>query len=241
MQSPLNSQSGQKFSEMKGSNTFSQPKKKKGISLRGMFNSKSIVLIVVLQIIMIVLLLLNLFGLSPAAIIQNMQNQQVISELSSKTTVPSGETPVIATVTDANKLREENAVQAEVYKDAQNGDFVIGYGEKMYIFRRSEGRIVYEGDNPNTALTKAQEKIISEIVTAARDSGVITTANDETPQLSLITDVKALQTNDPVFYKNARANDIIALFPQAEVILIYNQESKTVVNYGNYTTQITAL
>lgn len=198
-------------------------------------NRTLLVVIAVLQIIMIILIL------NPAAIIRNFQNQQLINEVASKTTINTAENPVIATVTNAQRVRDENAANEQVYKDAQNGDYVLGYSDKMIIYRQSTGTIIYEGANPSTLITNAQQKLIEDITTKAKELGLVEDESEEIPQISLITDVKSLQTANPEFYSLARNNDIVALFAQSQLIVLYNQETATIVNSGEYTTSITTL
>lgn len=197
-------------------------------------NRTLLIIIAVLQIIMIVLII------NPAALWQQFQNQQIINEVASKTTVNSLENPVIATVTNADQLRDQNAAQAQVYKDAQNGDYVLGYSDKMIIYRRSDGTIVYEGDTPTGLVNNAQKKIVDDITSKAKELGLIEDNSTEAPQISIITDVKSLQAANPNFYSVARNNDIVALFPSSQLIVLYNQETATIVNSGNYSTNITS-
>ena len=49
------------------------------------------------------------------------------------------ETPTIATITDADALRTENA---EFYKDAQNGDMLLIYQKKAILYRESQNLII---------------------------------------------------------------------------------------------------
>lgn len=206
---------------------------KKKRSIKSIFSSKLLLgLVVVLQLIMIFLIL------NPIAIIQDIQNRQLINEVASKTSLNTAETPVIATITNADTLRAENAIQAEVYKDAQSGDYVLAYTDKMIIYRRGEGRVIYEGDNPNQLLNKTQQKLIDDIVASAKEQGIIDSASKEVPQISIISDVKSLAASDPTFYRSARNNDIIVLFAESQVIALYNQETGEIFNHGQYQTTI---
>ncbi len=213
-----------------------QAKKGRKSFLKRIWNTKSVLIIVaILQIIIIVLIL------NPVALVQQYQNQQIINEVAAKTAVNTAESPVIATITNADQLRSANAAQAQVYKDAQNGDYVLGYSDKMIIYRRGTGEVIYNGDNPNDLVTHTQEKLVSDIVDKAKKQNLISSDSTETPQISIITDVKSLQTANPDFYSIARNNDIVALFPQEQLIVLYNQETSTIVNSGKYSTNISNL
>lgn len=200
--------------------------------VKGFFKNKSTLVIIILQIVIIVLLL------NPTTLIQKVNEWQVVSAVSGLTAVNTAETPVIATITDAQGLRDENAIQAEVYKDAQNGDYVLGYADKMIIYRKQENKIVYEGDSPTDLLTKNQEALITSIVTKAKEQGVISNDSEEDPELSVVTDIATLQAQNPSFYSSARNNDIIAVFSQTGVILLYNNDTGSIINHGTFTTQI---
>lgn len=203
---------------------------------RKAFEGKGLlVLIAVLQIIMILLII------NPVAIIQQLQNQQLINEVASKVEITSGETPVIATVTDPEELRNANGAQAQVYKDAQSGDYVLGYSDRLIIYRRASGTIIYDGVTPSGLVNQAQELIIEKITTKAKDRSLISQDSTEIPQISLITDIDTLKKTDPTFYATAKNNDIVGLFAQAQIIVLYNQESDSIVNTGKYSTSIQGL
>jgi hypothetical protein len=66
-------------------------------------------------------------------------SQQLISEVGKLVTLPSGETPTIATVNDASKLKSQ-----PFFADAQNGDKVLIYSHagKAVIYRPSTNKII---------------------------------------------------------------------------------------------------
>lgn len=196
-------------------------------------NRALLIVIIVLQIIIIVLLFVN-----PIYLIQEYRNQQIIEQVAAKTDIDSSETPLVAEITDIASLKAANDIQAQVYKDAQNGDYVLGYTNKMIIFRPSTQAIIYEGDNPNDLLTKAQEKVIEDIIRVAKEQNLLPAESTETPQISIVTDTRALQQSNPEFYKVARNNDLIALFPAHQLIILYNQETSSIINSGSYSTTI---
>ena len=194
-----------------------------------------LIVVALLQIIIVVLIL------NPTSLIQQYQNNQIINEVAAKTAVNTSESPTIATVTDADQLRKANAAQAEVYKDAQNGDYVLLYSDKMIIYRKSSGEVIYNGDNPNDLVTHTQQKLLSSIQDKAKAQNLIPADSTETPQISVITDVKPLKESNPDFYANARNNDIVALFAQEQLIVLYNQDTATIINTGKYATNISNL
>jgi len=204
--------------------------------IKGLFTTKTFLgLIVILQIVIIALIL------NPVALYQQYQNQQVINEVGALTTLNTGETPVIAQVSDAEALRKENSIQAQVYKDAKNGDYVLGYTNKLIIYRKGETKLIYDGDTPSAVLTKNQELIITDISTKAKEAGLIDTDSQETPQVSVITDITKLKSENPTFYSIARNNDVVAVFSESQLIVLYNIESKSILNSGKFTTNIQKL
>lgn len=55
--------------------------------------------------------------------------------------LPQGQDPFIATIQDAATLAEKQAF----YKDAQNGDKLIVYSDKAFIYREQDNRLVNVG------------------------------------------------------------------------------------------------
>lgn len=70
------------------------------------------------------------------------QTEQLLSEMRSIIVLPTGEDPVVATITDVKQLDKN-----EFYKDAQNDDRVIVFAkaQKAYIYRPSTKTIVNVG------------------------------------------------------------------------------------------------
>jgi cell division protein FtsB len=76
---------------------------------------------------------------NPQAIIQR-QTQDLIDKVSKLMTLPSGETPTIANVTNASEAKQQSAF----FKNAQNGDKVLMYvkaGEAI-LYRPSTNKII---------------------------------------------------------------------------------------------------
>lgn len=196
-------------------------------------------LVVVLQLVIIFILV------NPINLLNQLSAVQIINKVSSKVVVPPNEVPqVIAQVgdlknlPDADALKKENAIQAEIYKDAQNGDYVLLYSSKMIIYRSAEDKVIYEGDTPASVLKKTQEGLVTKVVSKAKDLGLISASSEENPQLSIISDVAALKNENPVFYTNAANNDVIALFQQSGKILLYRPDTDTVINSGTFNVSI---
>jgi hypothetical protein len=202
-------------------------------NIKNFVTSKRFLAVLALVEFVIILWLIN-----PSAIITRIQNDQVVREVSGLTTINTTETPVVAVITNANALRDENTIQAEIYKDAQNGDYVIGYTDKMIIYRRQDSSIIYEGETPQLKLESTQEALLTNIITAAKDSGAVDRDSVEVPQVSVISDARQLRQTNPGFYADAQNGDILAYFLDSGVLVIYRDETQTIINAGSYSTTI---
>lgn len=234
MQPLGNSKSGNIFAQ-KTPSMMSSSSKRGGV-LEFVKSMKFLAAMVIVLQLVIIFLLVN-----PINLLNQLNAVQVINKVSSLVVVPPNEVPqVIAQVGDkknlptADELREENAIQAAVYKDAQDGDYVLLYSNKMIVYREKENRVIYEGDTPAAILQKTQQDILTKVTTKAKDAGIISSSSDEVPQLSTITDVANLQKENPSFYSNAANDDVIALFQSAGKIVIYRPDTDTIVNSGSY-------
>lgn len=72
-----------------------------------------------------------------------LSTEQLLAKVGRLIVLPSGETPTIASVVDADKLKSEQAF----YRDVQNGDFVLIYpqAQKAFIYRPSTDVLVNVG------------------------------------------------------------------------------------------------
>jgi len=226
--------------------TFSKEgEQKKGSKLKKLFSKdtlKTITSIKFLALLIIVFQLIILYVLiNPINILNQLNSVQIINKVSKLTVVPGGEVPsAIGTVgdnvllPDAETLRKDNEIQSQVYKDAKNGDYVIVYSNKMIIFRDSENRIVYEGATPAQILSDNQKSLVTALIAKVKDTGIIESDNDETPQLRIITtELQDLKNSNPDFYTDARENDIVAIFAKANKIILYRSEGDSIIKYGD--------
>ncbi len=93
-------------------------------------------------------------------------------------------------------------------------------------------------DELRILLRLSKEKVIEDIIRVAKEQNLLPAESTETPQISIVTDTRALQQSNPEFYKVARNNDLIALFPAHQLIILYNQETSSIINSGSYSTTI---
>lgn len=165
-------------------------------------------------------------------------NKKVIKEVADQVDVNPYEVPTIAVIANAESLKSGNVIQAQIYQDAQDGDFVLGYSNKMVIYRRDSKEVIYDGDSPGATLTKTQQKVSEEIRALAIGQGLLTPETTEEPQLSVVSDPQKLKERDDKFYADIQEGDVVAVFSDAGLIILYRQETGAIVNSGTYQTRI---
>jgi len=190
--------------------------------------------VVVLQVIIVILML------NPGLIISN-NNQSILDEVAQLTDINTSQTSTIAEVADADQLRDENAIQAQVYKDAQNGDYVIGFEDKMVIYRRSENKIIYEGQSPGQILRTTQQDLINTISELVVEKGLIASDSEEVPQVNVVAEVDAFKAQSAEFYVNLAVGDVIAVYNDAGVIVVYRPETGVIINSGRFGVSISPI
>lgn len=184
------------------------------------------------------------FLVNPINLLQQLDVVQVINDVSKKVAVPASEIPIVGVIgdnkvlPDINSLKSENQANAQVYANAMNGDYVLGYSSKMIIYRKNTQSVIYEGLSPVALVTNTQNTVASNIVTKAKELKLLSPDSNQTPQLSVVTDVTSLQNIDRNFYANVQKDDLIAVFPESSLILIYRQSNNTIINSGKVQTSI---
>jgi hypothetical protein len=114
----------------------------------------------------------------------------------------------------------------------------LAFTDKIVIYRQSENKIIYDGDSPGTILAKGQNEVIAKINAMAKAAGIIQQDNSEVPNLSIIGDEEQVKAQDPKFYALARKGDVVAIYPTAKVIVIYNLQSDAIIKSGKVDTTI---
>ncbi|MEP7103571.1 MAG: hypothetical protein ABI721_02600 [Candidatus Dojkabacteria bacterium] len=212
----------------------------KKISLKSFLTSLgSIKAIIIFILILQLIIILSIYN--PITIIQNFQNQQFINQVLQKAKGTYTETPVVASVTDVGKLKQDNVINAEIYKDTKNGDSVLVFTNSLIIYRASEGSIIYEGDNPTVTSQKNQQTLLNNIQALAKTAGLIGGDSKEIPQLSVVTDPEQLKkqnSENGSFYSDIMKNDIVVFFTQEGKVAIYRSDKQKFITIGNYSTTI---
>ena len=108
----------------------------------------------------------------------------------------------------------------------------------MIVYRRQEGKLIYDGLNPQSKLESTQQELITNIITAAKARGTIDQDSIEIPQVSVVTDARKLRESNAGFYASARNGDILAYFLDSGVVVLYRDDAKSIINAGAHNTQI---
>jgi hypothetical protein len=190
----------------------------------------------ILLLVMVILQAVTLFYLiRPAAqpVYQSLSPEQektmevnnaLLTKVSELTTLPNTQ-PVIAEVLDIDILMQEHPINADVYKDAANGDKVIAYEDKLIIYREDDNTIVYEGKNPNQIM---QEQYIEELKEVLGQVGALTALDTKVvPQLSTIADIDVLREGNPELFASAENEDKILAYK--ERLIIYRPSTNQII------------
>jgi len=171
-------------------------------------------------------------GLDPKS--DEFKNYVLANQVRKLANINDTEPPVIAIVSDIDKLRNANSIQKEIYKDAQNGDYVLGFVSKMVIYRKQDNKIIYMGDSPKLTQDKEQADVITQLKAQAKSININLT--DSNPQISTITDASLLNTT---FYKNAKLGDIVAFFAKDGIVIVYRTTTEQIIAKGHYYINVT--
>ncbi|MEP7103329.1 MAG: hypothetical protein ABI721_01295 [Candidatus Dojkabacteria bacterium] len=198
----------------------------------------SMFLLFIFQIILLILIV------NPPNLLSQLNVVNVINDVSKAAAIPPTEVPVVAVIGDnkilpnIDDLKKQDQFTAEVYKDAQNGDYVLGYTSKMIIYRVSEKKVIYDGESPVAKQTKLQKDATNAVVAKVKEVGLITSDSTETPNLSVVVDEDKVKESNSSFYTNVQKDDIIATFPDSKLLVIYRPATKAIINSGKYTTVV---
>lgn len=174
--------------------------------------------------------------LNPINIYNQLTTVQVINSVVKTIQVPPNELPQVGIIGDKKNLQDietlkkGNTIDAEIYKDAKNGDYVLGYTSKLVIYRSSDKTVVYDGDTPQLKVAKVQQDLIAQVQKVAFDNGLIT-KDTAVPQASVVTDPAKVKSSN-TFYKDVEQNDIIANFSNPDLIVIYRPSTDKIIKSG---------
>lgn len=214
-----------------------EPLKTNKRSLSKIFTMKFfIAMIFVMNIFIVGIILKNEFIANSANL---TKYQSIINKVSQYQVINPGTQVYVEELKNVDTLRSENTVQQEIYKDARNGDFaVLIPQDKLIIYRESEDKIIYNDLTPNAKAQVIQNEQVTVIRTAAINANLISADNTSIPDISLVQDAEAVKQQNPEFYRDVVAGDIIAFFPSENVIFIYRPNNQSIVNSGQTSLQI---
>lgn len=198
----------------------------------------SMFLILVLQVILILLVL------NPINLLSQLNVVNIVNEASKQASLPPTEVPVVGVIGDnkllpsVDEIKKQNDFAAQVYKDAQNGDYVLAYSSKMIIFRANEHKVIYEGDTPSATQTKLQQAATDAVVKEAKSKGLIAQDSTEVPGLSIVVDEDKVKASNASFYSTTQKDDIIATFAESKLIIVFRPATKSIVTSGRFSTQV---
>jgi hypothetical protein len=181
------------------------------------------------------------FLINPINVASQLNSVQKINKVTTLTEkpLPINELPQIGvvgdqkTLADADTIRKTNAIDAEVYKDAKDGDYVLGYTTRLVIFRPSDEKIIYDGQSSQQKLQAGQQALIVGIVKKVADAGLIPADYKQTPQLSVVTNPDDLKKGNE-FYKDVLKDDIVATFTAPNLVAIYRPATQQIVKSGQF-------
>ena len=188
----------------------------------------------VAALVMVVLFLL----LRPLGLGQEIALRFLMLRISGQMSINMRERPQYAWVSNVEELKNQNALTKEVYKDAENGDKILVFSDKMVIYRESTDKIVYEGKTPKQLNDERLAALVTSVSAKFKESNLVSADNKESPQISVIVDLVKIKEKDPIFYDKAKAGDLIVIYPQEEKIFIYRANDGLVINSGSLKTVI---
>lgn len=197
----------------------------------------SLFLIVVLQVVILYLFV------NPVNLLTQLRSVQILNEVARQANIPPTEIPQMSVIGDNNiptaeELRKSNAVTAEIYKDASDGDYILLYTNKLVVYSTKLEKVIYDGDTPNNIIKASSEQLLSTIVQKVKDAGLIEATYAETPQAQVVNDAELVKKSDPVFYEDLQANDILATFSLVDgktLIIVYRPSSNLIIRSGTVT------
>lgn len=197
-----------------------------------------IVTILVMQLVFLYLVI------NPVNVFTQLNSVSIINEISKLAQLPPNELPQIGIVGDKKNLadiedvKKANIIDGEIYKDAANGDYVVGYSTRMVIYRPNEKKIIYDGQSPQQKLTATQQQnstqqqaIISAVIKKTMEAKLIPDTYNAIPNVSVVTSPEDIKkTND--FYKDVQKDDLIATYTNPNLVVVYRPSANAIVKNG---------
>lgn len=133
---------------------------------------------------------------------------------------------------DIEVIKKANQVDAEIYKNAANGDYVVAYPTRLVIYRPSTNAIIYTGQTPQNKLQETQTAIIALVVKKAKDAKLIPAEYNTAPQVSIVTSAEEMKKVNADFYALVAKDDLVASFSNPNLVMIYRPSEDRIIKSG---------
>jgi hypothetical protein len=183
------------------------------------------------------------FLVNPINVASQLSSVQKINKITTltQTPLPINELPQIGVVGDKTTLgdietiKSTNKIDGEVYANAANGDYVLGYSNagRLVIFRPSEDKIIYDGDSSTKKLQSGQQALVSNVVKSTAAANLIPADYKQVPQISVVTSAEDLKKGND-FYKDVVKDDLVATFTAPNLVVIYRPTTQQIVKSGQF-------
>ena len=183
------------------------------------------------------------FLINPINVANQLSSVQKINKITTltQTPLPINELPQIGvvgdktTLGDIESIKSTNQIDGEVYKNAANGDYVLGYSNagRLVIFRPSEDKIIYDGESSTKKLQAGQQTLVATLLKSATAAGLIPADYKQAPQISVVTSAEDLKKGND-FYKDVIKDDLVATFTNPNLVVIYRPSTQQIVKSGQF-------
>ena len=177
--------------------------------------------------------------INPINLYNQLDTVGVINQVGKIAIAPPGLPTAIARVGDgttlakADELRKGNQIDAVVYKDAQDGDYVLGYQGKTIIYRKGDSKPIYEGKSAQLLLQESQNNLVSIVLKKSQDANIIAKDYTTAPVVSVVTDPDAVKRQNE-FYSIVQKDDLVAQFSKPDVVVVYRPSTDQIVKSGSF-------
>lgn len=182
------------------------------------------------------------FLINPINVATQLNSVQKINKITTLTEkpLPITELPQIGvvgdqkTLADIAEIKKANEIDAKVYANAANGDYVLGYTNgRLVIYRPSDDKIIYDGESAKQQLQAGQQTLVTTIVKQAAAAGLIPKDYAQVPQISVVTSAEDLKKGND-FYRDVVKDDLVATFTAPNLVVIYRPSTQQIVKSGQF-------
>lgn len=164
-------------------------------------------------------------GATPEQVKIAKENKALLEKVAKLTEINSDEEALILTIDDVDAVRKADPLNEQVYKDAQNGDRIIRFSDRMIIFNEGENKIVYEGKSP---VQMQQEQLTADLQNVLSEVSQLTTINPQArPQLLTVVKPEELKKQNPEVYKDVELGDRVLVY--TDRVIIYRPTEKKLI------------